>query len=89
MKHVSTNIGTYYGGKGSSGTPQKIINQIPPHKVFVSGFLGACSVVQYKAPAPINLGIDKAPDIIKTWRKLYYLSEEAEDALWRFRNTGF
>lgn len=36
-------IDTYFGGKGGSGVYQAIINQIPPHNSFVSGFLGHCA----------------------------------------------
>jgi hypothetical protein len=31
---------TYPGGKGGAGVYQMIINQIPPHRVYIEPFLG-------------------------------------------------
>ncbi len=47
---------SYPGGKGSSY--QKIINQIPPHKVFIEPFLGGGAVMANKLPAMLNIGVD-------------------------------
>lgn len=62
--------GTYYGGKSGAGVYQKIINQIPPHYVFISGFLGYCGIMRHKRPAGINLGFDLHQEIIDTWNEL-------------------
>lgn len=39
------------GGKDGSGVAQRLINQIPPHDVFVSPFLGDCAILRKKLPA--------------------------------------
>lgn len=59
--------GTYYGGKSGAGVYQKIINQIPPHHVFISGCLGYCGIMRRKRPAPINFGFDLDAEIIQKW----------------------
>lgn len=60
---------TYFGGKGSDGTYQKIINQLPPHENFISGCLGACYVMRHKRPAPrLNVGVDVHPGVVDMWR---------------------
>lgn len=59
--------GTYFGGKGAAGVVHKIINEIPRHDVFISGFLGKCAVMRWKRPASLNIGIDIDPNIIYEW----------------------
>jgi len=55
----------YPGGKNGSGVPQLIINQIPPHEVFIETFFGSGAVSRWKKPAPIaNVGIDIDVDVI-------------------------
>lgn len=60
--------GTYFGGKGAAGVVHRIINQIPRHDIFVSGFLGRCSVMQFKAAASRNIGFDLDAAVIAEWR---------------------
>jgi len=61
--------GTYFGGKGAAGVVHTIINQIPKHDVFVSGFLGRCAIMRWKRPASYNVGIDLDPAVIAEWRE--------------------
>lgn len=61
-------MGSYFGGKGAAGVVHRIINQIPKHRVFVSGFLGHCSVMRWKIPAELNIGFDLDPSVIAKWR---------------------
>lgn len=35
---------TYFGGKAGSGTYQTIINQIPPHRVYIEPFVGGGAI---------------------------------------------
>ncbi len=49
---------TYPGGKNGSGVFQAIINQLPPHKVYVEGFLGSGSIMRLKKPAAASIGIE-------------------------------
>ena len=47
---------TYPGGKNSSY--QHIINQIPPHRVYIEAFLGSGAIMRRKLPARLNIGVD-------------------------------
>jgi site-specific DNA-adenine methylase len=42
---------SFPGGKAGSGVYQQIINQIPPHDVYVEPFLGDGAVMRHKKPA--------------------------------------
>lgn len=46
----------YAGGKNSCY--QHIINQMPPHRIYVEPFLGSGAVMRRKYPAELNIGID-------------------------------
>lgn len=61
---------TYPGGKGADGVYQTIINQLPSHDVFVSGFLGNCAIMRYKSPASVNIGVDADQTVIEAWEIL-------------------
>lgn len=58
---------SYPGGKSLSGVYQLIINQIPPHKVFIETHLGGGAVIKNKKPADVNIGIDIDPSVISKW----------------------
>lgn len=58
----------YPGGKSGSGVRQTIINQMPPHQVYIEPFLGGGSVLFAKAPALINVGVDADPRVIDAAR---------------------
>ena len=60
-----TDITTYPGGKAR--LYQWLINQIPPHSVFISTHLGNCAVMRFKRPARQNIGIDLDPAVIQMW----------------------
>jgi hypothetical protein len=62
---------TYNGGKNGSGVYQTIINQQPPHRVFISAFLGHCGVLRNKRPAEFNIGSDIDVGIIERWIGLF------------------
>ena len=56
----------YFGGKGSSGTYQKIINQFPPHDIYIEPFLGAGNIFRRKkAASRLNWGMDMNEKLIK------------------------
>lgn len=54
----------YPGGKSGSGVYQRIINRIPPHRVYVEPFLGGGSVMRFKLPAELNVGVDLDPRVL-------------------------
>lgn len=50
---------SYPGGKGGDGVYQTIINQIPPHDIYIEPFLGGGAIMRHKARAPkLNIGVD-------------------------------
>lgn len=55
----------YPGGKNGAGVFQKIINQMPPHDVYIEPFLGGGAVMDAKRPAAVNIGIDVDIDVIE------------------------
>jgi len=62
---------TYNGGKNGSGVYQAIINQIPPHLVFISGFAGNCGVLANKRPASMaNIAIDLDTSVSEAWKEI-------------------
>lgn len=48
----------YPGGKAGSGVYQTIINQIPPHDVYIEAFAGGAAVLRNKRPASCSIAID-------------------------------
>jgi site-specific DNA-adenine methylase len=60
----------YPGGKSGSGVYQTIINQIPPHKLYVEGFLGGGAILRLKKPAAASIGIDIDGDAISSFKAL-------------------
>jgi DNA adenine methylase len=60
--------GSYFGGKGAAGVVHHIINQIPYHQTFISGFLGRCAVMRWKRPASQNIAFDLDAAVIAEWR---------------------
>lgn len=58
---------TYPGGKGGSGVYQRIINEQPPHDVYIEPFLGGGAVMLAKRPASTTIGIDVARSTIASF----------------------
>jgi len=50
---------TYPGGKSGAGVFQRIINLMPPHRVYVEPFLGGGAILRHKRLAQVSIGIDK------------------------------
>lgn len=59
---------TYPGGKNGSGVYQKLINQMPPHHMYVECFLGGGAVMRAKRPAAVNVGIDADKAVVMEWQ---------------------
>lgn len=73
---------TYNGGKNGSGVFQAIINQIPPHGIFVSGFAGNCGVLANKLRAPLaNIAIDLDAAVIEAWKNIPGITAINNDAI--------
>jgi hypothetical protein len=58
----------HLGGKNASGVPQWIINQIPPHRVYVEPFAGSAAVLRIKRPAAQSIALDRDPGAIAALR---------------------
>jgi hypothetical protein len=54
----------YFGGKNGSGVYQRIINQIPPHTLYIEPFLGSGAILRRKRPAAASIAIDLDPGAI-------------------------
>lgn len=54
----------YPGGKNN--VYQKIINLIPPHRVYIETHAGSAAIARYKRPACQTVLIDLDPEVIKT-----------------------
>jgi len=50
----------YVGGKSQAGVYQRIINLIPPHRVYIEPFLGSGAIMRLKKPAEVSIGIELA-----------------------------
>jgi len=65
---------------------QKLVNLIPPHRVYIETHLGGGAVLRNKAPAEINIGIDRDPIVIGRFMNQFgsayqFLVQAAEDFL--------
>jgi hypothetical protein len=59
----------YPGGKGASGCVQQVINQMPPHRVYIEPFVGGGAVFLAKAPAASSVLMDLDPAVAEHWRR--------------------
>lgn len=59
---------SYPGGKNGAGVYQRIINLMPPHRVYIEPFLGGGAIMRAKRPAEKNIGIDLSRDAINAFR---------------------
>jgi len=57
------------GGKDGAGVAQRLINELPPHAVFISPFLGDCAIMRRKRPAALSIGIDKSRANVERWAR--------------------
>lgn len=58
-----------YGGKGQAGTWQRLINCMPPHRVYVECFAGSAVVARNKRAAPETVLIDASTSAIAALRE--------------------
>jgi len=81
----------YPGGKGQNGVYQRLINQMPPHRVYIETHLGGGAVMRHKRPAEINIGVDIDPEVLSRWRgvpKVQLVQADAVTFLRSFRFSG-
>lgn len=58
----------YPGGKNLNGVYQRLINQIPPHRVYIETHLGSGAIMRHKRPAETNIGIDIDEGVLQAWK---------------------
>jgi DNA adenine methylase len=83
----------YDGGKGAMGVAQWIINQIPPHRVYIEPFLGGGAVLRLKAPAGSSIALERDPRALALWKgfdlpDLRIIHGDAISWLEKFRPKG-
>lgn len=61
---------SYPGGKAGSGVYQAIINQMPPHDVYIEPFAGAGGVMRNKRLAKVNIAIDLSDEAAVLWEEM-------------------
>lgn len=63
----------YPGGKNGDGVYQAIINQLPPHNVYIEPFLGSGAILRFKKPAPVaSIAMDADAAAVKPWKSNPY-----------------
>ena len=55
------------GSKNGSGVYQRIINLMPPHRVYIEPFLGGGAIMTRKLPAKESHGCDLDPAALRDW----------------------
>jgi len=55
----------YVGGKGRAYP--RIINLMPPHRVYIETHLGGGSVLRHKLPAEESIGVEIDPAVVAKW----------------------
>jgi len=55
---------SYPGGKNGMGVYQNIINNMPPHDVYIEPFVGGGAILKRKRPAESNIVIDSDAEAI-------------------------
>ena len=61
---------TYPGGKAGAGVYQRIINLIPPHRVYIEPFVGGGAILKRKKLAEISIAIDTDKNVIQDLESL-------------------
>ncbi len=55
----------YPGGKNQEGVAQWIINQMPPHDLYIEAFAGSAAVLRMKKPASSSIAVDIDGNVIE------------------------
>ena len=84
----------YPGGKGASGVYQRLINQIPPHRVFIETHLGGGAIMRHKKATEVNIGVDVDKTVLNSWKgvedvQLFHADAASYLALFPFNGDEF
>ncbi len=61
----------YPGGKNQEGVAQWIINQMPPHDLYIEAFAGSAAVMRMKKPASSSIVIDSDADVTRNLASMF------------------
>ena len=64
---VPRGTSSYPGGKSGPGIYQRLINQIPRHRILISAFAGQCGVTRNIKPAEHTIVIDADAAVCEWW----------------------
>ncbi len=72
---------------------QKLINLMPPHRVYIETHLGGGAVLRHKAPAESSIGVDSDPAVIGAFAghfdsRFRIINSRAEDFLTGYSFVG-
>lgn len=67
---------SYPGGKNGAGVYQRLINWIPPHRVYIEPFLGSGGIMLNKKYAQFSYGYDIDFDVITKWAHFFGFPRE-------------
>ncbi len=72
---------------------QKLVNLMPPHRVYIETHLGGGAVLRHKIPAEVNIGIDCDPGVISEFighfdSRFKFVRSRAEHFLAGYRFAG-
>jgi DNA adenine methylase len=60
----------YPGGKNAAGVYHTIINQMPPHRIYIEPFLGSGAILRNKRPADgMSYGIEPDQEVFTSWQQ--------------------
>jgi len=71
----------YPGGKNLAGVYQRIINQIPPHDLYVEMFLGSGAIMRAKRPALASIVMDRDAAVLSPWLSMSAVTAICGDAI--------
>jgi DNA adenine methylase len=84
----------YPGAKGAEGVWQRIISEMPPHRVYVEAFAGSAVIARRKKAAASTILVDADPVVREMWkssraehggaRGAKFVRDDARDFLKRF-----
>lgn len=84
---------TYFGGKNLNGVYQTLINQIPPHRVYIELYMGSGAILNKKRLAEKNIGVDLDGSVLRgvNLSNVEYYCEDALEFLnmYSFRGDEF
>ena len=86
---VADALRDYPGAKGGPGVWQTIVNQVPPHRLWIEAFVGSGAVTRALRPAPRRIVIDRDAAVVAAWQSVPGVSAVCADAVEWLAETRF